>query len=179
MTKRSIIITVVVLALVQGTLGNIVAAAFCPRFASGHECPMHMQLDPLSAHDNSNHSIKLESQENAGSQETTTMHSCHSGSASDAEVPATTTTDRQQESNPAVMGYADEACSHCISHSQTNPGRYSATSGDPTSSSVETELPLIALDNFDFSGARPLRTLDHGPPGQLSARLALLNTFRI
>lgn len=160
MTKRVLIITVVILALLQGALGNVVAAAFCPRFASGGECPMHLQLHPAIA-----------------PTETQTVHSCHGDdSATKTTRPHET---NSRATNPVVMPSADETCSHCISHSQTNPGRYSATAGDPASSTVENELPLIALDNFDYSVARPLRTLDHGPPGQLRARLALLNTFRI
>src|SRR6266542_3650444 len=179
MRKRSLSILLVVVALLFSVWGNLIAAAFCPRYLNRVCCltqrirhPEHVDHQASCHH------------EMAGM----TMDDMEMGRPeewSDAQADAIPTNKSPQNlteslSNEVAFDLPIEACAHCLSHSQPASGAVASVAVDPSKRLVETNsLPAnltVALPS-DFSV--PIAPSEHGPPGNSFPRYILINTFRI
>lgn len=179
MRNRSWLITLVASALLLSASANVIAAAFCPRFASHRDCclvqiPLSKQIvNQASCH-----------------HETTGMKM--TGMAGDGEMksssePAAKPSEGSQP-NPARDAFSDEgaldlpiqACTHCVTHSQPASGTADVISVDPSKRLLENGAPPVVLrapTAAAFSIA--ITPSEHGPPGQSLPRHVLINIFRI
>src|SRR5258708_37042488 len=113
MSKRVVFTSSLLLAFVAGALGNVLAAAFCPRAGSGRACCLrHNSHSAQSRENHRNHHIDM-------------------GQMADMpmEMPAEPIkeTSPQKQSGPLVenrvtaataLDQACETCSNCLNHSQ-------------------------------------------------------------
>jgi hypothetical protein len=173
MRKRSQSIVFVVVALLFSAWGNVIAAAFCPRFALNRDCCLEhaAQQAKQVKHQSSCH------HEMAGmDMDDMQMESPPDTSAQDSPVEPTS----ESSSEQVALDLPIEQCACCLSHSQTTSGTISVVAIDPSKQLVETNSPpanfAIGLTSA-FAGL--IVRSDHSPPGPSSPRHVIINVFRI
>lgn len=180
MTRRPIAMAGLMLALLYGAWGNVVAAAFCPRFSDHSCCPKHSEHSsaPTTSQHAHHQSGSLSSAENNG------MGEC---AAHNSESESTVLSDESSNATEDVDGFSpalappveDQSCSHCLTHSQPARGPFSISSDEPNRTSAAEALPITKLPLALHSFAKPLPSYDHGPPGQSHPLFVLHSVFRI
>jgi hypothetical protein len=172
---KPIAIAGLLFAFLYGAWGNVVAAAFCPRFSDRSCCPKHSA--PSSSPSKPHHDLQQMEIEVTGT-EACAAHEGHS-----TEPRGTSRADVFDESDPSrlflVSPLAEQSCAHCLSHSQPAPGRFSVSSGDSSRESEAQATPLIKLPLNLPAVAKLLPSYDHGPPGQSYSLFVLNSVFRI
>jgi hypothetical protein len=179
--------TSLALLLVMGSLGQVFAAAFCPRMR-GHDCCLAKTLSDLHSaqshqhmHDMAMNGIANENMPMDGDMQDMVMDN--------ADVPPKSSTDEatklsnSEESAPSnKLELPSEACKHCMSHS-----------GVPNA--PITWVRMADQSNKDFGSVplpvsrflvRPPMALaqiglprEHAPPGTRAPRYILINIFLI
>jgi len=177
MRKRSLSIVLVVIALHLNASGNVIAAAFCPRFSPNRDCCLKrgvQQAEPAKHGSSCDH-------EKAGME----MNDMQMGPEADSVLDSNAQKSQVQlspesASDDIAVDLPIEACAHCISHSQTTSGTVSVVAIDPSKGLVVTDS-LPANFNIDLTGAFAdlILPLEHAPPRPSSPRHVLINVFRI
>jgi hypothetical protein len=175
MSKRVIFTSFLLLAFLAGALGNVLAAAFCPRAGSARACCLR------------HNSHFSQARENHG------IHDMDMGQMAEMpiEMPAEPIkeTSHQQQIDPLVenrsaaataLDQPSETCSHCLNHSQLPLGSVTLRetesakrSADATVSPLVPQTALVSLPGLIFDPR------EHAPPRVLSPRYLLINVFRI
>lgn len=172
MRKRPLSIVFVVVALLFSAWGNVIAAAFCPRFALNRDCCL--KRGKQVKHESSCH------HEMAG------MEMDDMQMQTEADAPGASTQNSQVEltsessSEEVALDLPIEPCAHCLSHSQPTSGTVSVVVIDPSKRLVETNsLPANWAFGLTAAFADLIVPSEHGPPGPSSPRHVIINVFRI
>ena len=173
MRKRSLSIVFVVLALLFSAWGNVIAAAFCPRFALNRDCCLkHAAHQAKQAkHDSSCHhemaGMDMDDMQMESPPDTSAQNSA-------MDPPAESSTEQVALEMPI------EPCAHCMSHSQTTSGTVSVVAIDPSKRLVQTNsLPASFSIDLTRAFADLIVPSEHGPPSPSSPRHVIINVFRI
>ena len=177
MRKRSLSIVFVVVALLFSAWGNVIAAAFCPRFALNHDCCLKHGTQPSeqAKHKSSCH------HEMAGMEMDDMQIETEADSAPDTgaqnshgQLPS------ESASDEVALDLPIEQCACCLSHSQTTSGTVSVVAIDPSKRVVKTNsLPANFVIGLTPAFAEMIGPSEHGPPGPSSPRHVIINVFRI
>lgn len=170
--KRSLSIVFVIVALLFSAWGNVIAAAFCPRFALNRDCDLkHTAQQLTQKHDLSCH------QEMAGMD----MGDMQMDSPSDTGASNPPIEPSPQSSGEQVaLELPIEPCGHCMIHSQPTSGTVSVVAIDPSKRLVESNsLPANFAVDLTSVFADLIVPSEHGPPGPSSPRHIIINVFRI
>ena len=175
MRKRSIAIVFVVSAVLFSAWGNVLAAAFCPRFELSRVCCLNGGVRQVK-HPSSCHHEMAGMEMDEMQMEQAEADSGLNVSPRDLQVQLSS----ESSSDRAGLGPPIEACTHCGSHSQTTSGTVSVAAIDPSKRLVETNsLPA----NFSIDLTRAFADLivpsEHSPPSPSSPRHVIINVFRI
>jgi hypothetical protein len=172
MRKRSLAIIFVVGAVLFSAWGNVIAAAFCPRFALNRDCCVRhsSQQAKQAKHESSCH------HEMAGMEmDDMQMESPSETSASNSPVESA-----ESSSEQVAFDLPIEACAHCVGHSQPTSGTLSVVAIDSSKRLVETNsLPACFSIDLTRAFADLIVPLEHGPPIPSSPRHVIINVFRI
>jgi hypothetical protein len=173
MRKRSLSIVFVAVALLFSAWSNVIAAAFCPRFALNRDCCLKhaVQQAKQVRHDPSCH------HEMAGmDMDDMQMESPLDTNAQNSAVDPTS----ESSSEQVALETPIEQCAHCCTHSQTTSGIVSVVAIDPSKRLVETNsLPAGFAIGLTASLADLIVPSEHSPPGPSSPRHVIINVFRI
>ena len=174
MRKRSLSIVFVVVALLFSAWGNVIAAAFCPRFALKHDCCLK-HASKQAKHESSCHHEMAGMEMDDMQMETEADSAPDTGAQnSHAQLPS------ESSNGEVALDLQIEQCACCLSHSQTTSGTVSVVAIDPSKQLVETNSPpanfAIGLTSA-FAGL--IVRSDHSPPGPSTPRHVIINVFRI
>jgi hypothetical protein len=177
MRKRSLSIVFVVVALLLSAWGNVIAAAFCPRFALNHDCCLKHGTQPSkqAKHESSCHHEMagmemddMEMETEADSAPDTNAQNSH------AQLPS------ESSSDDVALDLPIEQCACCLSQSQTTSGTVSVVAIDPSKQLVETNsLPANFATDLTSAFAGFIVPSEHSPPGPSTPRHVIINVFRI
>jgi hypothetical protein len=177
MSKRSLSIFFVVVALLFSAWGNVIAAAFCPRFALNRDCCLKggvRQAKPAEDSSSCHHEMAgmkmddMQMEPEAAPASDTTVQDPH------AQLMSETSSDA------VVLDLPLEPCAHCLSHSQTTSGSVSIVAIDPSKRVGDTNsLPANFAIGVTGAFADLIVPTEHGPPGPSSPRHVMISVFRI
>jgi hypothetical protein len=176
MRKRLSIVFVVV-ALLFSAWGNVIAAAFCPRFALNRDCCLKHAARQANQvkHESSCHH-EMAGMEMDDMQMEIEVDSPRDASAKNSQVELTS----ESSNAEAALDLQIEPCAHCFSHSQPTSGTVSVVAIDPSKRLVETNsLPANFAIGLTAAFADSIVPSEHGPPGSSSPRHVIINVFRI
>jgi hypothetical protein len=177
MRKRSLAIVFVVGALLFSAWGNVIAAAFCPRFALNHDCCLRrgVQQANQAKHSSPCHD-EMAGMEMDDMQMEPEADSKPDLNAHDLQVQVSS----EPASDIAGLDLPSESCTHCMSHSQTTSGTVSVVAIDPSKRLVQTNsLPASFSIDLTRAFADLIVPSEHGPPSLSSPRHVIINVFRI
>ena len=181
MTKRSLLIFMLLVAFLLSAWGNVIAAAFCPRYMSLNSCINQSrrtkQVETKSCH----HEMADMRMEDMPSDDT----QMNTEAAPDSEVDSIPDNQPIQVVTESSIGQVAidlpiEPCGHCWMHSQPSSGTSTVTAINPSPRSVEAnaapaEFQIVSPSAYPISAFR----MEHGPPGDSLSRHVLINVFRI
>jgi hypothetical protein len=181
MRMRSFSITLLVVAFLLSSWGNVIAAAFCPRYSSSRNRYIQQrqakQVEPESSCHHEMDGLEMGEMQ----MDDTNMGSEAASETADNPIPEEPPVQIATESfsQQAAIAFPSETCGHCWMHSQPS-SRITVVAVDPSKRLVETNAPpadfVVALP---FTFALPIIPLEHGPPGNSFPRHVLINVFRI
>jgi hypothetical protein len=193
MRTRSLSIVFVVVALLFSAWGNVIAAAFCPRFSLNRDCCLKRgeQQAKQVKHESSCHhemaGMKMDDRmtETASSNgapascgRTPGILACADAPDTGAQYSGVQITTESLSAQGALDLPAGQ-CAHCQIHSQTTSENVSVVTIDPSKRAVETaSLPADFAAGLTASTDLTLPS-DHAPPGASSPRHLMINVFRI
>jgi hypothetical protein len=176
MRKRFLSMGMLVIALLSSAWGNVIAVAFCPRFALNHACCVkHVAHRPKQvAHRPSCHEQMADMK----------MEDMQMDAAPDSESDANTEDSQieftsESSSDEAALDLPIEPCPHCLSHSQSTSGTVSVVPVDPSKRLFETNSPPADFVVLPYGFFSRIEFREHGPPGESTPRHILINVFRI
>lgn len=177
MRRRSLAIFLVG-AFLLGAWGNVVAAAFCPRYRLNRDCcvkqaaPKSKQVERTSSCHHEMSGMKMDDMQMEN----------ESPSESGAEPLAKDSQVLRLESSSKESAFdlPVEACVHCLIHSQTASGTATIIAVDPSkrlieSNAVSASFEVALPSAFSIS----ITPFEHGPPGAPVPRHVLINVFQI
>ena len=170
MRKGSLSIIFVVTALLLSAWGNVIAAAFCPRFALNRDCHLKLgaQQEKQVKHQSSCHHEMAGMEMDDMQMKTDVAPAENSQFASGAS------------SEEVALDLPIDPCPHCLSHSQPTSGTVSVVAFDTSRRMVETNsLPANFATGLTSAFTDLIVPSVHGPPGPSSARHIIINVFRI
>ena len=182
MTKRSLLIFMLLVAFLLSAWGNVIAAAFCPHYLSLNGCSKHdvrqvAQVEPKSCHH------EMADMKPGDMQMDEMQMSADAAPASDVDSstdnqPTQISTESSVEQ--IAIDLPIEPCGHCWMHSQPSPGMSTVATIEPSPRSLEVnaataEFQIVSPSAYPISALR----LEHGPPGNAFPRHVLINVFRI
>jgi hypothetical protein len=177
MRKRSLSIAFVVAALLFSAWGNVIAAAFCPRFALNGDCCLKRGAQQAKQ-------VKRESSchhEMAGMEMDDMQMETEADPAPDTSAqPSRVELKSESSSDEVALDLPIEQCACCLSHSQTISGTVSVVAIDPSKRLVETNSPpaSVAIGLTSAFAGLIVRS-EHSPPGPSTPRHVIINVFRI
>lgn len=178
MRQRSFPITVLIVAFVLSAWGNVIAAAFCPRYASNRDCCVKPVASPPKQVEKSSchHEMAGTAMDDMQMESETSPDSRNDPSAQ----PLRSAVASESSSNHVAFDLPIEQCPHCWSHSPSILVAAYLSAVDPSKQLIETNLPAadsrFALDSGSSISISPS---EHSPPGISLPRHVLLNVFRI
>jgi len=181
MRKRSLSILFVVVALLFSVWGNVIAAAFCPRFSLNRDCCLNRGIQPgVEQAKQARHESSCRHEMSGMKMDDMVME------ADSADAPGTgaqvshaqfTT---ESSSDQVLLDLPFGQCAHCQIHSQTTSETVSVVTIDPSKRVVETtSLPADFAIGLTGAFTDLPAPWDHGPPGASLPRHVLINVFRI
>lgn len=177
MKQRALSIVFVVVALLFSAWGNVIAAAFCPRFAQNRDCCLkHPAQQPKPVKHESSCHHEMAGMEMGEMQMDTEAEYERDFTAQDlqVELPSAPSTEE------VALDLPIEACAHCLSHSQPTSRTISVPAIDPSRRLVENNsLPANIAIGLTASFADLIAPSEHGPPRPSSPRHLVINVFRI
>ena len=179
MRMRFLIPGFLVVALLFSAWGNVIAAAFCPGYASNRNCCVKQTVSaPKQVEHPSSCHAEMAGMEMDGIP-TETETSADSGTDPGVQNSQATLTS-ESSIDQVAFDLPIEECPHCWSHSQPTSGAASVVTVEASKRLIETNLPTA-----DFAVAPPpafsifVSFSGHGPPGISLPRHVLINVFRI
>ncbi len=179
MIKRSSTIVLLLIAFLFGAWSNVIAAAFCPRYLNrccfkqtAHQ-PQHVDRH-LSCH----HDMPRMKMDDA-------LMEAEAGSDLKADADATAEASPIELSSDlsdreVAFDLPVEACTHCLSRSQSTPRAVASVAVDPSKRLVETNAyPANFRVALPSGFAVSITPSEHGPPGNSFPRHILIGVFRI
>jgi hypothetical protein len=184
MRKRSVSILLLVVALLLSAWGNVIAAAFCPRYAFNLECCLKhsaARAKKVEHKSSCQHEMTDMEMDDMRMDNMQMERKDPSESAADSIVensPIEFTA--ENSSDQLAFDLPMEACAHCWSHSQPTSGAVASVAVDPSKRLVETDAPPANLAVALPSGfPATITPPEHGPPGNSFRRHVLISVFRI
>ena len=181
MKKRSLFIIVLLVAFLLSAWGNVIAAAFCPRYLSNRECsikPISQEPQQVQATSSCHHEMADMSDMQ--------MDETDMGSGADAETADNVISEAGQiqlvteRSAEKAFDLPAAPCGHCWMHSQPASGTVTLIAVDQAKQLIDTNAPLVQVAVVALSAVTASITpVEHGPPGNLLPRHVLINVFRI
>src|SRR5712691_3248694 len=157
-----------VAALLFCAWGNVVAAAFCPRFALA-SASVSKQLKHRPASQGKTCGMEMGDMQMAGMDEPATDDNTR-----DLQI------DRTEESTTEnALDRLPGLCTHCSMHSQVASEPVSVGVIHSERESAETTSSGSALVSLSPATVTSDRPTTHAPPGDLPPRYVLINVFRI
>jgi len=161
-------------AFLVGAWGNLIAAAFCPRFLSDRDCsiqhlvsqPKPAQHQPSCHQTMDNAAMQMERKASASAAE-------HSNHALATRLTAPSST------NQAAFELPTDKCAHCWNHSQPTSGTAYTAALDSSQRSIDRDFPQANFNHTSVASPISIIPLEHGPPGISLPRHVLINVFRI
>lgn len=177
MRKRSLSIVFVVIALLFSAWGNVIAAAFCPRFALNRDCCLEQAAQQAKqAKPESSCHHEMGGMEMGDMQMEAGANSAPDTSPQNSHVQLTL----ESSSDDIAVDLPIGACTHCVSHSQTTSGAVSVVAIDPSKRLVQTNsLPASFSIDLTRAFADLIVPSEHSPPSPSSPRHVIINVFRI
>ena len=179
--KRRILAFLLLLAVVAGAWGNVLAAAFCPRIASARACCLKHKSHPSQ-------SPETHDMHDMDMRETVDMQMGDMQMDMSAESTEEATTQKQierlaeveQSSEATAVDQPIETCAHCLSHSQLPLGSVTLRETESAKRSADVSAPqLVQIISFSALPSPTVNPREHAPPGDNSPRHVLINVFRI
>ena len=172
--KRFVSIVFVVVALLFSAWGNVIAAAFCPRFSLNRDCCLdHVTHQTNQAKPESSCHHEMGGMEMGDLQD---MQMEAAPNLQNSHVQPTS----ESSSEDIAVDQPIEACTHCVSHSQTTSGAVSFVGLDPSKGLVETDSPPASTSiRWTLAFTNVIVPSEHGPPAPSSPRHLIINVFRI
>ena len=183
MPGRSLTIFLLVGAFLLGAWGNVIAAAFCPRYRLNRDCCFKQttrrskQADHQSSCHHEMAGMEMDDMQMGNMQMENETPSASAAASLAKDLPVLTP---ESSSEQGALDLPVEACTHCLTHSQPASGPATVIAVDPSKQLIETKAPPagfeVALSSaFSIS----ITPLEHGPPGESLPRHVLINVFRI
>lgn len=181
MKKRSLFIIVLLVAFLLSAWGNVIAAAFCPRYLSNRECSIKpISQEPLQVQATSSCHHEMADMGDMQMDETDI------GRGTDAETADNVISEAGQiqlvteRSAEEAFDLPAVPCGHCWMHSQPASGTATLVAIDPAKKLIDTNAPPAEVAVVTPSAVTDsIRPAEHGPPGNLLPRHVLINVFRI
>ncbi len=171
MRKQFLSTVFVTFALLFSAWGNVIAAAFCPRFALHQDCCLRSgarqakQVKRDSPRQDEMTGMDMDDMQ---------MESDTSEQNSTVPLPAESTAEQAALDSPMPP------CTHCLSHSQTTFGTASVAEIELSKRVVQTNsLPANFAIALTTAFADLIAPSEHSPPGPSPARHVIINVFRI
>ena len=184
MAKRSFPVFVLIITFLLSAWGNVIAAAFCPRYLSNREC--HIKGDARQPqevdHESSGHHEMADMDRGNMQMDETEMKSGADLETADNSSSENRPTQVGTEFAPEqlVVNLPTEPCGHCWTHSQPASGIATVVAVDTSKRLVETNAPPVNVAiALPAALPVPVAKMDHGPPGNSFPRHVLINVFRI
>jgi hypothetical protein len=184
MRKSGPAIFILVVAFIVNAWGNVIAAAFCPRYASNHDCCVRRFAAPPEANaekPSCHHEMAGMNMDDEMDGQTEDV-SAQSLMAPLADITSSFQTVAASETSEdeSVFDVPIQPCPHCLSHSPQAPATANIGNLDSSKRTAESTA-TIAHFVVAFSSTPEDRQLpsEHGPPGNGFPRHVLINIFRI
>jgi hypothetical protein len=181
MARRSIPIFLLIVTFLLSAWGNVIAAAFCPRYLSNRECnTKHHPRQPKQVDHKSSCHQEMADMQMGDTQMDNTETENQAVEPKDSSIIEDSRTQVVTESEEFHADLPTEPCGHCWVHSQPASGTATLVAVDPTRQLVETNAPPAELAVVAPSPvSASITPVEHGPPGNLLPRHVLINVFRI
>ena len=176
MRTRRISVLILLVAFLLSAWGNVIGAAFCPRYMAQNCFAKHSrqakQVDRESCHHEMSDTDMGDMQMDGDSATEPEVTSISENQT--IEVKAEPSLEQSSLDRP------NEPCGHCWMHSQPSSGTGTLTAVDPSPRSLEALAPPVEVTiTLGFPNPIATEPLEHGPPGSSSPRYILINVFRI
>jgi hypothetical protein len=184
MQRRSFFAGFLLIAFLLSAWGNVIAAAFCPRYSSSRNCRIKheprqpKQVDHKSScqHEMADMEMGDMQMEDMETESETASETTNNSIAENPPVRVATESSAEQ----VAIDFPTEPCGHCWMHSQPASGTAALVAVDPSKRLVETNGPLADfVVSLPSAFAVPIIPLEHGPPGNSFPRHVLISVFRI
>jgi hypothetical protein len=186
MRRRRILTNLLLGAFLIGAWSNVIAAAFCPRYAA-RDGSVKQTVEQAQASQAESEPCHHEMSDMDMDMGETSMHDMQMEDDSTRQTEITTTSKNSwtaDTENPAaalvVLELPNEPCGHCWMHSQPSSGSSTVVALRPSSHSVDVNAPPAdSAVTTPFAFTIPITPVEHGPPGNSLPRHVLINVFRI
>jgi hypothetical protein len=172
---------VLLLAFLLSAWGNVIAAAFCPRYLANRECsvkPISQETQQIQNTSSCHH--QMAEMADMQMDETDTRSAADADTADNVISEAGQFEAVSQTSGELTIDVPAEPCGHCWMHSQPASGTATLVAVDPSKQLIDTIAPPAeAAVNVPSHVVVPISPVEHGPPGNLLPRYVLINVFRI
>lgn len=176
MTPKPLLIVLLLVAFLLSAWGNVIGAAFCPRYLAqncfAQKTQQARQVDRGSCHH------EMSDTDMGGMQ-------MDGDSATEREVTPirenpTIEVEAESSGDQIALDVPTGPCGHCWMHSQPSSGPGTIGAVDPSPRSVEgLAPPSEARIVLSFPKPGAIEPLEHSPPGSSFPRHILINVFRI
>lgn len=184
MSKRGLLIFLLTFAFLLSAWGNVIAAAFCPRYLSN--CALSIKWTSLETrqaerkaschHEMSEMEMGDMQMDESEMQGKANVETLNNSIANAPSIQAETETSTQQ----IIIDRPGETCGHCWMHSQPASGAATLVAVVPATGFIDSNAPPaecpVALAH-DFTVF--ITPNEHGPPGDTLPRHVRINIFRI
>jgi hypothetical protein len=183
MRRRSLATFLLVGAFLLGAWGNVIAAAFCPRYRMNRDCCLKQaaQRSKQVEHQSSCHhemaGVEMDDTEMGRMQMENETPSASAAAPLAKDLPVLTP---ESSGEQGAFDLPIEACTHCLTHSQTASGTATVITVDPSKRLIETNAPPASFEApLSAAFSISITPLEHGPPDESLPRHVLVNIFRI
>lgn len=161
--------------------GNVIAAAFCPRYMSRRDCCVrHQVIRPGETTEKPSCHHEMAGMDMDDEMDDQTEDISTQWPPADIAKGFQTVAASESSEDQSVLHAPIEPCPHCLGHSQQAPVTASIGTIDSSKRTAESTA-TIANSSVALSSTSEARLIpsDHGPPGNGFPRYVLINIFRI
>jgi len=177
MRKQQTLIVILVGALFFSASGNVIAAAFCPRYLTTPASGKHAVRQSEGARQESSCQHEMADMEMGDTPTGETSPTEPSLESIDEESPLTRTTESLGEFTSITLPV--QGCPHCWMHSQPPSGSAIGVAGNPATQLVTQAPATDAVATIASAPTASISPFEHSPPGNSLPRHVLINVFRI
>ena len=186
MSKRGLLIFLLTFAFLMSAWGNVIAAAFCPRYLSNSALSIRptsqdtRQVDRKASCHHEMAEMEMSDMQMDGTEIQGDEADVETLSNSIADAPPIQV-EPETNTQQIVIDRPAETCGHCWMHSKPASGATTLVVVDPSTRLIDTNAPPAEEYAFtlvhDFTVS--ISPQEHGPPGVALPRHVLINVFRI